>query len=1684
MFTSWLFNVAVFPFAPGLLFSSGEPFRCACPLPSVLKWGWEPVKRPIKFASPIRKPSVLLIYIRGTSPRPADVKKLPAFRTHDRQVSFGSILCHFGCDSFDSTFGFPGEGPHNSCFTLCSANIGSVTTNHDWKSWGANLLCLQETRIGKNNCKSAKFSFRDAGYEAILGDLLPGLLHKVGRQHAPCGGTAILAPPGFIKPFVESDDATGLFQMHFRTRRVSGAWVQIAPKRKLLVFSIYATTSASNDPKIHETNDKLFNDLFQICAQFGSIPIVLAGDFQAFPLSYPAISSAVHFHGWHDPLLGADDSGDITRPYTFSNDGLFSGQGEGCTSIDGILMNSSAFFALEDCQVATVFGRQHRPIRCSFNWETLEQVGYVHYRSAPLDVSNVPKPQENARNFDDLGEIFPPVPSSWDLYWENDFHATSDPDTKWKIINEFCVHTLVASGATWGEGPHERAQPPQFIPKKDCPPQHTNNCAATRHSAQLHKLLNRLDEIALRRARAFGSAADYHVFRTTIHKIQRGFSSLKLPLDWPDQDEVTLVHIQAARNLVTQLLATHYRNLKAKRIGSWKARIKHSAASGSSYIFQHLKNKLQDEPSNLVEDDDGNILYQPDKALAHLNNKWDDVYSSNVLHDHPLQMLNVVWPYIKDKINSIDLPPVTPIQLFRTIQKRKPKAAPGLDGWRTQELQKLPLACFVPIARFFQWIEHDPSIDLPKTLTCAKQIILNKPGPSSAMNKRLISILPALLLAYTGSRYEQLQSWQLDTMPSCIIGGIRGRTMPSLHTALRLELDIAKVDNDDLVGVKLDKAKCFDRILPTHTCALFLAFGLPKSFVSFYLRIYQGLHRHMAYKGWVSPIATTAPNGVVQGCSLSLLAINVHTKVWVHLLELLPGLSMRAYVDDAYIWCKLHNIAVLTQAVQVTRHWDELIGQKLNDNKSTIWGTSTKARKAIAQALPEMKLALVFDALGARIYTSNKDDFQFAASTLEQACNAVECIGALPIPVHVRSQLVGAKAIAKLTYTTHISKTPKAALTKIQNCVAKALWRDRPGIRSKHLVLLFFGKPWRVDPFIAVAYNCLLDVFRYCFEIQDAYHKLRYSAQHGSHNKNSVAALVRKACETLFIEVTDDLDLCIHNSPPIRFGSVCPKDFAKVLQALACQAQYRSIAARKRKDICKPGGLIDMHLSTLFLKRPTFETPAFPTATMHFESVLVGCTLTKDRLCASGWADDSLCRFCAAKKETMPHLLFECKTYAALTSSPNLHEFGGNFPMLGIYEHPEAIAAKRLRQIDIQDIAPQEFIPDQPVLEFWTDGSVLWPKQFWITSAAYAIISQSGSVVESGPVFALALSSYVPELWAIWRTFAQASQAIRVFTDNQAVARNFQYMFRHNKIQKSWSCWHWWKVIWRTWSERCEICAQPLDVIWIPAHLLEEFPDFAISDTLAQTVGSTRKNILHNRWADREAKLQAYKYSLVRPETQRLVEPATLAHQEWLTKLHVHLATHEVAKPAFQDTASAAVIDTDALTLDNAPEFFPKWAWDAPAALFPWKPKIPSDLPPPAKWKHSLHDWRQIVTFLSQLRWRTAPHASAAFCELALQMHAQGYELEKHADLTIHDLLTRVRQCLQFLVKDPTCQACPGSLVPGHAKSEGRVLCQGAVVGAVPCFSNRCLFLLAQAVGTGAGRTTQSWAVPLSCLHV
>ena len=131
------------------------------------------------------------------------------------------------------------------------------------------------------------------------------------------------------------------------------------------------------------------------------------------------------------------------------------------------------------------------------------------------------------------------------------------------------------------------------------------------------------------------------------------------------------------------------------------------------------------------------------------------------------------------------------------------------------------------IAVFFREIE-DGTRQMPKQLATAKQVLLNKNGLDNPMQKRIISLLPIFLLAYTGLRFRQLQIWQNNVFPRELKGGIKGRTMSEIPTDLRLCIDSAKQDKAPVVGIKLDKSKCFDKIVHSTAAVLVLSLDVQK----------------------------------------------------------------------------------------------------------------------------------------------------------------------------------------------------------------------------------------------------------------------------------------------------------------------------------------------------------------------------------------------------------------------------------------------------------------------------------------------------------------------------------------------------------------------------------------------------------------------------------------------------------------------------------------------------------------------------------------------------------------------------------------------------------------------------------------------------------------------------------------
>ena len=337
--------------------------------------------------------------------------------------------------AFDSTKGYPGEGPDSWCIT--TANIDSLAAHPSVLSWDSDVLLLQETRCGENTLPATFASTAAAGWKMVHGLPVPKLRMKNNVSRTNHGGVATLGKPGLVKPFVSPPEVKDTWT------RIAGCWVQATPSTRILVFSFYGVTRAS----VCATSAALTNDylgmLFTVASVFGQVPIIIGGDFQSDPSTYKSVQEAAATGEWHDPLIQYDQEGLPHRPPTFRSS--TDDASIGSSSIDGFLINTVALFSMDSIEIVDYQNKCHLPVKATFRWQRLQQTGWVWQRPAAMDLGALQAPSSD-------DPLCPHQQNATSL-WVNQYApCTADTLTsdQWlQKFNDLAVDTLLLGGAKW-----------------------------------------------------------------------------------------------------------------------------------------------------------------------------------------------------------------------------------------------------------------------------------------------------------------------------------------------------------------------------------------------------------------------------------------------------------------------------------------------------------------------------------------------------------------------------------------------------------------------------------------------------------------------------------------------------------------------------------------------------------------------------------------------------------------------------------------------------------------------------------------------------------------------------------------------------------------------------------------------------------------------------------------------------------------------------------------------------------------------------------------------------------------------------------------------------------------------------------------------------------------------------------
>ena len=108
-----------------------------------------------------------------------------------------------------------------------------------------------------------------------------------------------------------------------------------------------------------------------------------------------------------------------------------------------------------------------------------------------------------------------------------------------------------------------------------------------------------------------------------------------------------------------------------------------------------------------------------------------------------------------------------------------------------------------------------------------------------------------------------------------------------------------------------------------------------------------------------------AVNGADQGDAFSLIAVNLFFLIWImRLKSQCPDMLAATFVDDSLQLLPIDKSEQLRIAWHENVTFERLTGQRTNFDKTWTFGTTPKARKAITDALPMLKLTANDAALG------------------------------------------------------------------------------------------------------------------------------------------------------------------------------------------------------------------------------------------------------------------------------------------------------------------------------------------------------------------------------------------------------------------------------------------------------------------------------------------------------------------------------------------------------------------------------------------------------------------------------------------------------------------------------------------------------------------------------------------------
>ena len=427
-----------------------------------------------------------------------------------------------------------------------------------------------------------------------------------------------------------------------------------------------------------------------------------------------------------------------------------------------------------------------------------------------------------------------------------------------------------------------------------------------------------------------------------------------------------------------------------------------------------------------IQRDDGTFTGNLQEADSLVREAWLPIFCLYAV-DEP--------PSIQDFLDRYQayLPARAPFQeedftakdLRTVLKKMSGDSAIGIDGWRVKELRALPDELLERFCDFFRLVETTGR--WPACLSVALISMIDKGQGARAQDLRPISVTSVVYRMWAGFRVSQVLQWQDQWATQGIYGFRRASGTEDCFWQTALDIEHALLSGQPLFGFSLDFAKAFDRVPVDLVMHLGERAGLPQGLLRGLRGMYTQLERRFRVGRGVGT-AFRSTNGIMQGCPLSVVLLNLLMQVWVSLVEgECPEVKAKSYADDSS--GTTTNVDAIQQVLVLTREFCQLTGMRLNLKKTNLWSTTREGRDLLARIMLDGRQPNIVESerlLGAQLVFSRRSVAQKDVSKRwREAELACERVKAAPLSLEAKATLIETVVLPKKCTTALCAPPPR-----------------------------------------------------------------------------------------------------------------------------------------------------------------------------------------------------------------------------------------------------------------------------------------------------------------------------------------------------------------------------------------------------------------------------------------------------------------------------------------------------------------------------------------------------------------------------------------------------------------------------------------------------------------------------------